>query len=112
MTLLERQWLFSRLLPRLLDKAHELGFEVSVGEVYRTKDQALRNEQAGTGIRNSLHTLSLAVDLRLFKEGNYLTHSGEYEELGQWWETQNALCAWGGRFGDANHFSVQWEGRK
>lgn len=110
--LLARQWLFSRLLPRLLDEAHNQGFEVSVGEVYRTPDQALRNEQEGRGIRNSLHTVSLAVDLRLFRGEMYLTHSSEYEELGLWWEHQDPLCAWGGRFGDGNHFSIQWGGRK
>jgi hypothetical protein len=110
--LLERQWLFSRLLPRLLDKAHELGFEIRGGEWYRTRDQALLNEKAGTGIRNSLHTLGLAIDLALFRDGIYLTRSEAYEELGLWWEAQNALCNWGGRFGDGNHFSVTWEGRK
>jgi hypothetical protein len=110
--LLDRQWLFARLLPRLIDKAHELGFEVSVGEVYRTPEQALRNEQAGTGIRHSLHTLSLAVDLRLFRDGKYLVASPDYKLLGDWWEQQNPVCSWGGKFGDGNHFSLEWEGRK
>ena len=112
--LLERQWLFARLLPSLIDKAHELGFEVSGGEWYRTPEQAALNQVSGKGISNSLHTLSLAIDLRLFKDGEYLTKSEDYQQLGEFWESLNALCAWGGRFSrpDGNHFAIQWEGRR
>lgn len=112
--LLERQFLFARLLPRLLDKAHELGFEVTGGEWQRSPQQAKSNAEKGVGISGSLHILSLAVDLHLFLDGRYLDRSESYAELGEWWEKQNALCMWGGRFErrDGNHFSVQWEGRK
>ena len=35
MRLGEKQELFARLLPRLLDKAHSLGFEIRLGDVFR-----------------------------------------------------------------------------
>ena len=35
MTLGEKQELFARLLPRLLDKAHELGFDIRIGDCFR-----------------------------------------------------------------------------
>jgi hypothetical protein len=73
--LLERQFLFARLLPRLLDKAHELGFQVTGGEWQRSPQQAAANAAKGSGISSSLHVLSLAVDLHLFQDGRYLDHS-------------------------------------
>ena len=35
MTLGEKQRQFAKLIPRLIDKAHELGFEVTLGDAYR-----------------------------------------------------------------------------
>lgn len=35
MKLGEKQELFMRLLPRLIDKAHELGFEIRGGDLFR-----------------------------------------------------------------------------
>ena len=38
--LLQKQWRFSRALPLLLCRAHEMGLEVSLGEVARSDEQA------------------------------------------------------------------------
>ncbi len=132
-----KQELFARLLPRLLDKAHELGFEVRVGEVYRTEAQAewnadhcrkcqlersafvhhpngggVKHTFVAIGIRDSLHRKKLAVDLMLFKDGEWLKESEDYTELGVWWEQQNELARWGGRFSnpDGGHFSLHHRG--
>ena len=88
-----------------------------MAEAYRTPEQAAWNAQHGTGIRNSLHTQRLAIDLNLFQEKDpgqweYLTRTEEYEKLGVYWESLDPLCAWGGRFSDGNHFSLQHDGRK
>jgi hypothetical protein len=111
-TLLESQFLFMRLLPKLIDAAHELGYGVTAGELYRTPEQAARNVAAGTGIANSLHTKRLAIDLQLFQGTKYLTTATPYAELGKRWEKLHPDCCWGGRFGDANHFSVTFGGVK
>ena len=112
MTLRETQNHFARLLPRLLDHAHNLGFEVSLGEAWRSREEAARLAKAGLGIVNSLHCDRLAIDLNLFKDGVYLTDSAAYAPLGAWWESQGG--AWGGRFvrPDGNHFSWPYQGRK
>lgn len=112
MTLLEKQHLFARLLPRLIDRAHELGFNVAVGEVERSQAAADAMAAAGKGISNSLHRLKLAVDLHLFLGTSYLTDGTAHQSLGEWWEHQHELCCWGGRFGDGNHYSITHGGVK
>lgn len=110
--LLDQQQLFMRLLPRLIDAAHDLGYECTAGELYRTSEQAALNAKSGKGIANSLHTQRLAIDIQLFEGSSYLTHQAPYEAVGKVWETLHPSCAAGFRFGDPNHFSLAWEGRK
>lgn len=117
MTLRETQSHFAALVPRLIDQAIALGFEVTLGEAYRSPEEAARLARLGRGITigrgitNSLHTSRLAIDLHLFKDGVYQTSSEAHRPLGEWWEAQGG--AWGGRFTrpDGNHYSWPWEGR-
>ena len=111
MTLRQKQSLFAKLVARLIDKAHELGFEVTFGETYRSPEEAARLAKLGKGIKNSLHTERLAIDLNLFRDGHYLSSTESYRALGEWWEKQHPLCRWGGRFGDGNHYSLTHGGR-
>lgn len=109
----DQQVKFARLLPRLLDKAFELGYEVTGGEWQRTQAQAQANAATGAGISHSVHLVSLAVDLHLFKDSVYLIDSADYEPLGSFWKTLDPDCRWGGDFHtrpDGNHFSLTWEG--
>jgi hypothetical protein len=62
------------------------------------------------GHKNSCHKLKLARDLYLTRDGEYLTDTEDYRELGEWWEKQHDLCRWGGRFADGNHFSFWHNG--
>jgi len=108
--LLDKQFEFTRLFSKLLVWLHENGYEVTVGEAYRTKEQAEWDAEHGTGIKNSLHCDRLAMDLNLFWEGDYLTQTMDYRKAGEYWESIGG--SWGGRFGDANHFSIAYGGRK
>lgn len=123
LTLHQKQVRFSQLVARLIQQADEWGYEVTLGEVYRTLEvasfQVKANAAKGTGIVNSLHRLRLAVDVNLFIKatGQFLTRSEDYKRLGEWWEAQSTgeiRCTWGGRFRrvDGNHFSVEHEGVK
>lgn len=112
MTLREKQSLFARHVARLIDRAFELGFEVTFGETWRSPAQARLNAQRGMGIARSLHGDRLAIDLNLFRDGKYLTESEDHRPLGEWWEQQHDLARWGGAFGDGNHYSFLHEGRK
>ncbi len=101
----DRQKLFARLLPRLLYRAHALGFEVVIGDAHRSIEEATR-----LGFPNSNHTRCLAIDLNLFKDGKYLTETEDHRELGTWWEKQDLYARWGGHFNDGNHYSLEWKG--
>lgn len=114
MTLGEKQRKFTLLVAQLIIRAYEQGYELTFSEAYRTPEQAALNAQKGSGIRNSLHTKRLAVDLNLFKDGVYKTLSQDYKPLGDYWKTLDPLCRWGGDFSkpDGNHFSMEHEGVK
>jgi len=116
MTLREKQSWFAYLVAALILHAELLGFDVTLGEAWRSPEEAARLAKAGKGIKRSLHCDRLAIDLNLFKNGKYLTKPQDYEPLGAWWESQGIalglLCCWGGRFGDGNHFSISHAGRK
>ena len=105
-----KQTAFSRMLVRLLQKAHDLGYEVTLGEAYRPPEQAAANAAKGVGIRNSLHILRLAVDLNLFRDGQYLSSTESHRPLGEYWESIGG--SWGGRFSkpDGNHYSLEYNG--
>jgi hypothetical protein len=131
---------YLKLLPRLVDQAFTMGFELTLGEGWRTDEQAIihamgaagRAELAAhlekdprfhglavavanngneRGIVLSLHRDRLAIDLNLFKDGRPCV-AEEYRPVGEWWEKQHSLARWGGRFGDADHFSFEFQGRK
>lgn len=96
-------------------QAEILGYEVTLGEAYRSPEEAKRLAKLGLGIENSLHTLKLAIDINLFKDGVYLSSTESHRKLGEWWEIQSTdqfTCAWGGRFNDGNHYSIEHGGRK
>ncbi len=115
MTLSEKQRLFTRLVGQLIAKAYEMGYELTLGDAYRSPEQAKINAQKGSGIANSLHTQRLAIDLNLFIDGVYQTTSAAYKPLGDYWKSLAPDCCWGGDFttrADGNHFSIQHNGVK
>lgn len=92
-----------------------IGYEVTLGEAWRPPETAKLYAQPGgvVGIKNSLHTERLAMDLNLFMDGRFLTKTEEYEEAGMIWEnfsTDRYKCVWGGHFQDGNHFSLSHNG--
>lgn len=117
LTLREKQSIFAILVGKLIEEATARGYQITLGEVYRSPYEAERLAGLGKGIKNSLHTRRLAIDINLFKNGALLDKSEDYEPLGAWWEhrtTSDYECAWGGRFkrADGNHFSIAHNGIK
>ena len=115
----EKQELFSRCLPLLITKAHRLGFEVRLRDLWRSKEEAARLAKTGAGIANSLHCKGLAIDLYIRRPGGRILWSTEsYRKLGFYWESLDKLCYWGGRTNkpgdrlrrDGGHFSITHAG--
>jgi len=117
MTLKQKQSIFVELVGRFIKDVNDRGYELTFGECYRGPIEAERLAQLGLGIKGSLHTLRLAIDLNLFLSGKYLIASEDYEPVGILWEsysTSEFTCNWGGRFkrADGNHFSIGHNGKK
>jgi hypothetical protein len=134
------QRLFAVLFAELIQHIHSQGYECSIGEVKRSDEQAainaigetgrlalaqfaqisglsslaeaLRNNGKNNGVLHSVHQLSLAADINLFKDGAYLDSTEAHRVFGEWWEQQHALARWGGRWGDGNHYSLEFNGVK
>lgn len=111
LTLSQKQRLLPRMLARLITRAYELGFEVTLGDAYR--DPRLHGAvgvKLGYGHSKSAHKQRLALDLNLFKDGKYLTSTEDHKPLGEFWESLGG--SWGGRFDDGNHYSLEHNGVK
>jgi hypothetical protein len=133
---LQRQ--FGVCLAKLLDHITESGFEFTLGEGYRTTEQAEINAlplidrkvvegmlnakypdlakaigiSTSHGIRASNHRNRLAQDLNIYKDGVWLTGAESYKPFGAWWKLQHPSARWGGDFDDADHFSFEYNGVK
>lgn len=114
MSLSTLQFEFSQSMAKLVQKARELGYDVSLGEAWRTPEQAKWNAEHGTGVEHSLHEERLAIDLNLFFEGHYITTDRGHRELGAWWKTLGPNYRWGGDIkhprADPNHYSLSPDG--
>lgn len=104
MGLLKEQAHFAQMAAKLIQKAAEMGYQVTLGDAFR--DPRLFGafgEKKGYGEAKSFHKQRLAIDLNLFKDGVYLPYTEDHQPLGEWWESQGGT--WGGRFKDGNHYS-------
>jgi hypothetical protein len=111
MTLRQKQVRFCRMSAQLIQHAFSLGYEATWGDAYRDpRVHGVMGVRKSYSHPKSAHKLRLAVDLNLFKNGQYLDDSEGHRQLGEWWEKQAADARWGGRFGDGNHYSLEHEG--
>ena len=125
-TLGQKQRRFAYLQAILTLYAYAKGYEITFGDAYNVDvnpviDYLRRRSVAGDDVDElleilmvirhkrgkSFHYKRLAKDLNLFKNGRYLTSTESHRFLGEFWESLNTKCTWGGRFGakDGNHYS-------
>ena len=87
------------MVPRLIDKALEMGYQVTLGDCFR-------DPRCDYGSKSSRHRVRLAIDLNLFefdgRKWNYCTETRDHALLGEWWESQGGIL--GGRFQDGNNY--------
>lgn len=111
MSLGAKQEKFSFMVIGLLQKAHDLGFTVRIGDCYRDpRAFGQQGEKRLYSEANSAHKNKLAIDLNLFRDGIYLVRTDDHKELGEYWESMGGC--WGGRFNDGNHYSLEHNGIK
>ena len=96
----DKRRLFTWALAMLLKKMLDSGFGPMLG-----KDGLKHME-------HSLHYDGLAVDIDLTKDCIYLSETKDHQQFGEYWESLDKDCRWGGRWGDGNHYSVTMGGRK
>jgi len=93
----KKQSRFTYLVSFLIRHAYENGYELTFGEAY---------DDDGIGhIKGSYHYIKLAIDLNLFKDGEWLKDTRDHKFLGEYWESLDKMCTWGGRWQDGNHYS-------
>jgi hypothetical protein len=110
MKLSVNQQIFAQNVAKLITKIFDCSYSCTLGEAFRTEEQANIYAQKGIGIKNSLHCKRLAIDLNLFSpSGKYLTSTDQYATFGAFWETLHPLNRWGGKFkrADGNHFEMK-----
>jgi len=94
---------------RLVQRATELGFQVTAGELYRTPEQQEIYVKTGRSkTMQSLHLQRRAVDLNFFKDGKLVYDKSAIAPLGAYWESLHPLNSWGGngvKLFDLPHFS-------
>lgn len=115
MSLGSYQHRFSKYIGMLLTWLYANGYECKIEEVKRSQVQVDANAISGAGIAKSLHLLSLAADLSIFKDGKFLETIEELKPIGEYWKSIDPECCWGGDFHsrpDADHFSLTYQGIK
>ena len=106
MTRTQKQRKFSKFLAQLVIWAYDNGYEISMGEAQRTKEQqAIYVKTGKSKTMYSHHIICLAQDISLWKDNIYLTATPEYKPLGDYWKSLAPECVWGGDWGwDGGHF--------
>ena len=125
MTLREKQSLFLKNAAKLILFAYENGYELTGGELLRTKEQQLlyfegfKLDRIGSNLKlfktapksktmNSRHLQKLAIDINLFKDGKYLTDAESFKPLHEYWKTLHPDNHSGYEWGwDFNHFEMK-----
>ena len=95
MSLGNKQRKFTLMVSDLINWACNQGYELTFGDAFAKDGHS----------KNSFHYKRLAIDLNLFKDGEYLTTTEAHKPLGIYWKALGGT--WGGDFKrkDGNHYS-------
>ena len=99
----QKQKIFLPMIAVLIQYAYAIGYELTEGDAYR-------DPRVTYGQPFSQHRSRLAMDLNLYKDGVWLQKTEDHTPLGEFWEAMGG--AWGGRFNDGNHYSIEHGGFK
>lgn len=114
MKLGEAQKIFTLNIAQLIIIMFKHGFTCTLGEAWRPPEMAEIYEKQGKGIKNSLHSMRLALDINLFSGKKYLTSSASHKVFGDIWKSLHPNNEWGGDFKrqDGNHYQMSLKERR
>lgn len=108
MSLVNEQAAFLLDAAKLIQKATELGFTVTGGELARTPEQqAIYVKTGRSKTMASNHIKRCAIDLNFFRDGKLCYDIPTLKPVGDYWESLNPKNSWGGNwksFKDVPHF--------
>lgn len=109
MTRPEQYRMFNKMVCCILDYADIVDIPIRIGTVHRTYEECKRNVEKGTGILNSRHRYSLAIDIWIIDStGKKIIWADKrYGELGTHWRLLGG--EWGGEWPnpDLYHFQLR-----
>ena len=97
MSLATEQAAFLLDMCKLIQRATEMGFVVTGGELFRSAEQqAIYVKTGRSKTMNSLHLSRRAVDLNFFRDNKLVYDKATLAPLGAYWESLHPLNSWGG----------------
>ena len=111
MSLSQSQREFALDIAHLIFHIYEMGYECTFGDAFRDpRSHGKMGEPGPYGNINSNHKRRLAVDLNLFKDGQYLTDGEAHRPFAEYWEGLRPENRSGIRYNDANHYERVHDG--
>jgi len=109
MTLREKQSVFLKNVANLILWAFDNGYELTGGELLRTKEQQeIYLNEGKSKTMNSQHLKKLAIDLNLFIDGKYQYDNEAYKPLAEYWKSLHPNNVAGYDWGwDSQHFEMK-----
>ena len=108
MSLVKEQAAFLLDVCKLIQKATDMGFTVTGGELARTIEQQQIYVKTGRSkTMSSIHLKRCAIDLNFFKDGALTYDVKTLTAVGEYWESLDPKNSWGGfwkSFKDVPHF--------
>ena len=106
MSLVKKQYEFTRAIAKLILWCNENGFVITFGDAYRDpRVHGAMGKKLAYGAANSCHKLRLAVDLNLILPDGRLAQPEDYAPLHDYWDSLGGSKR---IENDMNHFSMQW----
>ncbi len=109
MSLQKKQSIFLINVAKLILWANDQGYELTGGELHRSKEQQQIYLQTGKSkVAHSKHQDRLAIDLNLFINGVYQTSKEAYRPIAKKWKSLHPNNRAGYDWGwDANHIEMK-----
>lgn len=102
---------FALHIASLIKHIYAQGYEVTFGDAFRDPlSHGKMGEPGPYGRPRSAHKQRLAVDLNLFRDGEYLSTTEAHRPFGDYWCALHEDNVWGGEFDDGNHYSRRYGG--